>query len=116
MEPVIASAAKQSRPAVAQPDPDCFAAPLLAITADKSSTLEARFALFVERGNAFAAVFGWHHAVVGLDFEHHAGGEVHLQAVMDRMLGLPHRNRRVVGDSARRFPRFLDDLRSEEHT
>src|SRR5256885_17152642 len=58
------------------------------------ASLEARLALFVERGDALAAVLGRDHAVIGFDLEHHAAREVHLQPVMDRMLGLAHRNRR----------------------
>src|SRR3954464_746398 len=34
-----------------------------------SAALEAGLALFVEGGDALAAVFGWHHAVIGLDLE-----------------------------------------------
>ena len=76
----------------------------------RSTPGEPRFALFVERGDAFAPVFGRDHAVVGLDFEHHAAGEVHLQPVVDCVLGLPHRDRGVIGDAARGFERFLDDF------
>src|SRR5215469_17330630 len=62
--------------------------------------LETRLALFVEGQHAFAAVLGRDHSVVGLDLEHHGAAEIHLHPEMDRVLGLAHRNRRVVGDAA----------------
>src|ERR1700704_1805489 len=70
--------------------------------------LEARLALFVERGDALAAVLGRDHAVIGFDLEHHAAREIHLQPVMDRMLGLAHRDRRVVGDAAGGLHRLVE--------
>src|SRR5207237_8392325 len=72
------------------------------------ASLEARLALFVERGDALAAVLGRDHAVIGFDLEHHAAREIHLQPVMDRMLGLAHRNRRVVADAAWRLHRLIE--------
>src|SRR5947207_15721314 len=72
------------------------------------ASLEARLALFVERGDALAAVLGRDHAVIGLDLEHHAAREVHLQPVMDRVLGLAYRDRRVVGNPARGFHRLVE--------
>ena len=63
-----------------------------------STSLELRLALLVERADAFAAVLGRHHAVIRLDLEHHAAGEVHVQPVVHRLLDLPRRDRRVAGD------------------
>src|SRR5947209_19135057 len=80
------------------------------------AALEARLALFVERGDALAAVLGRDHAVIGLDLEHHAAREIHLQPVMDRMLGLTHRNRRVIGDAARRLHCLLEQPIWREQT
>src|SRR3954468_5154161 len=74
------------------------------------ASLEARLALFVERGDALAAILGRDHAVIGFDLEHHAAREVHLQPVMDRMLRLAHRDRGVVGDPARRFERLVEQF------
>src|SRR5204862_4659912 len=71
-------------------------------------SLEARLALFVERGDALAAVLGRDHAVVCLNLEHHAAREIHLQPIMDRMLGLAHRDRRVLGDAAGGFHRLVE--------
>src|SRR5215813_2466458 len=65
-----------------------------------SASLEVRLSFFVERIHAFQAVFGADHAVVGLDFEGKAGGQIGLQPKMDRLLGLAHRDRRVVADRA----------------
>src|SRR5260370_21661698 len=74
-----------------------------------SPALEARFALLVEGQHALAPVFGRDHSVVGLDFQHHAVREIHLHAEMDRVLGLPHRDRSVVGNTAAGLDRLLDD-------
>src|ERR1700751_1747525 len=74
-----------------------------------SPALEAGLALLVERQNALAPVFGRDHPVVGLDLKHHAAREIHLQAEMDRVFGLAHRDRGVVGDAAPGFERLLDD-------
>src|SRR4051794_30383938 len=60
-----------------------------------SPPLKARPALFVERGDALAPVLGRDHAVVGLDLEHHAARQIHLQPEMDRVLCLAHGDRRV---------------------
>src|SRR5438552_1024535 len=69
----------------------------------RSAALELRFALVVESTDAFAPVLGAYHAPVGLDLEQHARGKIHLQSMMYRMLRLAHRQRRVRGDSLRRF-------------
>src|SRR5438552_13506412 len=78
-------------------------------------SLEARLALFVERGDALAAVLGRDHAVVRLDLEHHAAREIHLQPVIDRMLGPPHRNSPVIGAPPRPPPRPLDHRARPPH-
>src|SRR5271168_4830398 len=75
-----------------------------------SPALEAGLALLVESQHALAPVFGRDHAVVGLDLQHHAARDVHLHAEMDRVLGLAHRDRSVVGDAAPGLDRLLDDL------
>ena len=69
-----------------------------------STSLEFRLALLVEGADAFAAVLGRHHPIVRLDLEHHAAGEVHVQPVVDRLLDLPRRDRRVAGDGGARSP------------
>src|SRR5260370_42148087 len=74
-----------------------------------SPALEARFALLVEGQHALAPVFARDHSVLGLDFQHHAVPGIHLHAEMDRALGLPHRERGVVGNPAAGLHRLPAD-------
>src|SRR5215469_18372460 len=74
-----------------------------------SAAFETRFAFLIKGQYTFAPVLGRDHPIVGFDFEHHAARHVHLHAEMDRMLGLPHRNRRVVGNSPPGFEGLIDD-------
>src|SRR5512134_1356727 len=71
-----------------------------------SATLEVRLALLVEGAHAFAAVLGIDEAVVGFDLVAVAGEQVHLQPVVDGLLRLAHRDRRVRGDLSRGLERF----------
>src|SRR5687768_7681195 len=72
--------------------------------------LEARLSLLVEGAHAFLAIVGGDELVVGLDLEAVAGREVHLQAVVHRLLRLAHGERRVLGDVARDGERLLEDI------
>src|SRR5438128_1515963 len=71
-----------------------------------SATLEDRGPLLVERLHAFDAVFGRDEMVVGLDLEAERSAQLHLAAVADRLLDLPHRQRRVGRDGARGLERL----------
>src|SRR5579872_1793502 len=68
----------------------------------RSSPLELRLALLVEGSDAFLAILGADHAVIGLDLEAEGGAQVHLRAVNDGLLRLAHRDRRVGGDGVGR--------------
>src|SRR6266571_8414806 len=76
------------------------------LSAAPSATLELRFALLVEGAKAFPAVFGSDEPVVGLDFESHRRREIHLQAVADRVLRLPHGERSERSDALSRRQRL----------
>src|SRR5437016_2617699 len=75
----------------------------------RSLAAKNRLALLVEGADALVAVLGRDQPVVGLDLEHERVLQVHLQAVMDRLLGLAHGERRVRRNGARRFDRILEE-------
>src|SRR5581483_9009090 len=75
-----------------------------------SSPLVARLPLLVESVDAFLPVLGAHRAVVGLDLEGVARGAVELGGLVECLLGLPHRDRRVLGDAARHRQHLLHQL------
>src|SRR5229473_592081 len=75
-----------------------------------SPSLEHRLALLVEGADAFAAVFRPDQPIIRLDLEHEAAFQIHLQTVMDRLLGLADRQRRVAADPRRRFHRLRHQL------
>ncbi len=58
-----------------------------------------RLAALIERQHAFAPIRGRDQAVIGLDLEGEAVSKRHLQAAMDRLLGLAHRDRPIGGDA-----------------
>src|SRR6185437_1394543 len=66
----------------------------------RSLSPEIRPAALVEGEHTLAPVFGRHQAVIGLDLEGEPVGERHLQAAVDRLLGLPHRDRSVARNPA----------------
>ena len=70
------------------------------------TALERGLALLVEGTHAFPSILGVHEAVVGFDLEAVAGEEVHLQPVMDGLLRLAHRDRRVRRDLLRGLERI----------
>src|SRR5580765_5756697 len=82
----------------------------LSFLASLSAALELRLALLVERSQTFLAVIGPHQAVVGFDLEPHRRGQIHMQAVADRVLRLPYGKRCLRGDAPRRFESFLDQF------
>src|SRR5512134_4207519 len=67
--------------------------------AASSLALKSRLALLVEGAHALFSVFGADELVVGLDLEAIAGEEIHLQAVVHRLLRLAHCERGISGDS-----------------
>ncbi|MBV9461488.1 MAG: hypothetical protein JO141_28795, partial [Bradyrhizobium sp.] len=56
---------------------------------------------FVERGDAFAAVFSADELVIGVDLEEHRRAQIHALAEDHGALGLGDRERGVAGDLAR---------------
>src|SRR5437763_13509698 len=64
-----------------------------------------RLPALVKRAHAFPAVFGSDQAIVGLDLECEAVPPRHLQAAMNGLLGLAHRERTVGGNAAGHFER-----------
>src|SRR5262245_212546 len=84
---------------------------LSASETDMSAPQELGLALFVERAYAFQPIIGGDDAVIGLDLEGEAGGEVDLHAVANGLLGLAHRDRGIVADRARRRERARHEVR-----
>src|SRR5690349_17768216 len=66
-----------------------------------SAAAEGRLAALVEGADAFATVFGRNQTIIGLDLEGKSVRQRHLQAAMDGLLGLAHRQRTVGRDAAR---------------
>src|SRR5947199_1143813 len=74
-------------------------------TSATSPPLERGLALLVEGADALVAVLGPDQPVIGLDLEHEAVLQIHLQPVMDRLFGLADRERRVGADRRLRLER-----------
>src|SRR6266852_3160226 len=67
-----------------------------------SLALEHRLALLIEGTDALVAVSSADQSIIGLDLEEEAVFQIHLQAVMDRLLRLADRQRRIGADRRRR--------------
>src|SRR6185312_1099912 len=73
-------------------------------------SLEPGLAFLVEGAHAFLAVLGADQLVVGLDLEAVAGGEVHLQPIVDRFLCLAYGERRIRRDLFRSAQGLLEHV------
>src|SRR5207302_5314863 len=74
-----------------------------------------RLPALIEREHAFPAVFGSDQAIVGLDLECEAVPHRHLQAAMNGLLGLTHRERTVGGNAPGHAKRGLQKVRWFDH-
>src|SRR6266702_7666793 len=76
-----------------------------------SAALELRLAFFVERADAFLAVFGSNEAIVGRDLELHGRSEVHAEPLANGAPRLANRERCVGRDSRGGLERRIEQPR-----
>src|SRR6266540_1899830 len=76
-----------------------------------SAALELRLAFFVERADAFLAVFGSNEAIVGRDLELHGRREVHAEPLANGAPRLANRERCVGRDSRGGLERRIEQAR-----